>query len=111
MAREACGIEKKDGEWSFVVGKSPIQPFDSLDTKEKENLSTESSKRAVLAQRASLLDQRWERLADAISVISIWQSWKIDDPNYQSGAYSAHITDARVKAFYICNALKEESNS
>ncbi len=108
IVRKACGLQEKDGNWEFAPNR-PFVNFEKLSPEEQKDVEGLSEKSTMLAQQASFLDQRWEKLADAFSVIHISQSWI--RMSLQVGDFSTNVTDSNIKVLYTCKAIREQSNS
>lgn len=114
MIRESCGLEEIAGRWEFnnrkalTNSKARISRFEELPQDEKLYLEAATRKNAIIAQRAAFLDSRWLPLADALVVVNNNQILILTN-QYRSN--SEILVDSKLKVYYKCSAIKDESNS
>jgi hypothetical protein len=108
MVRAACGLEKIAGQWEFDRKKAPTTKFEDLSGDEQLYLEAATRKNAILAQRAAFLDSQWLPLAEALAVVNNEQILIL--ANRYPGS-NPTLVDSKIKVYYKCNAVREESNS
>ena len=115
MMTESCGLENSNGNWDFAIGVNQRIASEYEGSGFPANgisLGAVSRERAVLAQRAAILDNRWTSLAEVISDVAVFTEWSKEGNLSQVGAQFALNGKAQaIKAYYLCQALKEDRNS
>jgi hypothetical protein len=111
MARQSCGLKKRQDGWQFVREKT-LTGFDynDLSPEETKKLVTASDNSAILAHRAALMDSRWISLADSISKINQSLRW-ISDRGYMTNEAATFVNESLINAHFTCRAIQEDSNS
>lgn len=115
LITKACGLEKSNGNWEFVNGKigkmewgldNPGFPDEAL------SMSSVTSKDSVLALRAALLDSRWFPIANAISDVAVFIVWNEGAKLSTEGRqFRLNGETQAIKAYNLCQALRENRNS
>lgn len=108
LIRESCGLEEVQGRWEFNNEKSPTRSFEDLSQDERIKLESATRKNAISAQRAAFLDSRWLPLADALVVVNNDQALILGNRHQGN---TPILVDSRLKIYYKCIAVRDESNS
>jgi hypothetical protein len=115
MITQSCGLEKLNGTWDFATGVNQRIVSEYVETGfsvKGVSLGAVSHERAILAQQAAYLDNKWAPLAELISEVAIFTDWSENGDLSEAGKQFAINGETQaIKAYHLCRALKEYRNS